>query len=117
MDAVLRARHDALSTEFICAATLFNVTRTPAGSLYSRTIDPFCGDERATLFGTLLTEYGACCSQCAFLNPRPAFELQVDDATSNGEAGILEPSANPKCSTPMFERIRSCLARFLENNQ
>jgi hypothetical protein len=88
MDAVLRSRHDALATEFVCAATLLNVVRTPAGSLYSRTIDPFCGDERANLFGALLTDYGSCCAQCAFLNPRAAVEIDASALSLNGQAGV-----------------------------
>jgi hypothetical protein len=88
VDVVLRARHDTLSTEFICAATLFTVVRTPAGSLYSRTIDPFCGDERANLFGQLLTDYGGCCAQCDFLNPRPASNSDPVEFQSLGEAEV-----------------------------
>jgi hypothetical protein len=71
MDAVLRARHDALVDEFLCAATELKMVRTPPGSLYTRTIDPFCGDERAARFGSLLTDYASCCAGCSFLNPRP----------------------------------------------
>jgi hypothetical protein len=88
MDAVLRARHDALATEFVCAATLLTVVRTPAGSLYSKTIDPYCGDERAFLFGTVLTDYGNCCAQCAFLNPRLDPKFDMNTTSPNGQAGV-----------------------------
>lgn len=78
MDAVLRTRHDALSDEFICIATEFRIVRTPPGSAYSRTIDAYCGDERAGRFESRLTDYHTCCSGCAFLSPRPEFEPDVE---------------------------------------
>ncbi|HTE86362.1 MAG TPA: hypothetical protein VK821_16705 [Dehalococcoidia bacterium] len=82
MDAVLRARHDALTDEFVCAATELTIVRTPPGSLFSRTIDAFCSDERAPRFGGLLTDYGTCCAGCLFLNPRPE-ELEDSDAAED----------------------------------
>jgi hypothetical protein len=83
MDMVLRARHDALADEFVCSATQFTIVRTPAGSLYSRTIDPFCGDERAGRFGNLLSDYETCCATCSFLSPRSDSDVEPDGRSQN----------------------------------
>lgn len=87
MDAVLRARHDALSDEFVCSSTEFRIVRTPLGSLYSRTLDPYCNDARAGRFESLLTDYDTCCAGCAFLSPRTENAADTDPASDPTAGG------------------------------
>ena len=71
MDAVLRARHDALLSEFVCVSTELRVVKTPIGSSHTRTIDPSCREPRAALFATTLTNFEDCCASCLFLTRGP----------------------------------------------
>jgi hypothetical protein len=68
VDVVLRARHDQIEQEFLCASTELRLLHTPPGSRWTRTIEAFCGDERAERFGTRLTDFSSCCATCRYLS-------------------------------------------------
>ncbi len=82
MDVILRARHDQLVQEFLCAATKLRLQHTPPGSQWTRAIEAFCGDERAERFGTQLTDFATCCAGCQYLSlgdSAQAREREADD--------------------------------------
>ena len=86
MDVVLRARHDLLMEEFRCTATELRLLRTPPGSNWTRSIDPFCGEPLAPRFGSLLSDFQTCCAACSFLS----FRLIPDDDEEEPRAAGLE---------------------------
>jgi hypothetical protein len=67
MDAMLRARHDALIAEFPCTATELRIVKTPPGSALTRSIDALCNDPRSARFGNTLVSYQDFCAGCLYL--------------------------------------------------
>jgi hypothetical protein len=72
--------------EFRCEATELRLVRTPPGSTWTRSIDPFCSEPRAVRFGKLLTDYPTCCAACNYLSLRPDTPIEGEPPeTSSAE--------------------------------